>query len=71
MSVMSAGTSVSRTTKASTRTATANPMPIADTMRSPLKPNEANTKNMIVAAVAMTRPVSLTPTRTAPALSRA
>jgi len=47
----------------------AMPTPIEATIRWPLNPNEPNTHAMIAMAMTMTRAVSVTPCRMAPALS--
>ena len=66
---MSAGTSSVRSTKASSATAAARPMPNIAMIRSPLSTNAPKTAIMITAAELITRPVSARPTRTARRLS--
>lgn len=60
-----AGTSISRTTVASTKTATASPSPIIFTVGSGLVTKERNTAIMISAADVMTRAVFASPIATA------
>ena len=55
---------------ASSATAAASPMPNSAMSRWPRSENVTNTQIMIVAAAVMTRPVSVSPVRTARRLSR-
>jgi len=68
-SSITAGTSTSRTTVASTRTAAASPRPICLTETSGVSTKDRNTTTMIAAAAEITRAVAASPRPTASALS--